>query len=617
MEFYEKKVKYFKFFEDIKVMEIDHEMNRLAVIFYGKESLIHIFDTTPYLNYSPVLEKEEPAMKGEKANKKKKTKVDNKDDETKKNKDGSSLSPAELQSMFHQLHINNNDECGKTIITQNQEYIIFNHISSQKGNGDTLFSQKKEFKVEHVAEVMYEAVYKSRKVKLDLYKPNVRPRLLSVITSPSNVIIGTKWFTYNGDSANGHGLENKIKPKHLLSVNEDGNAIIYHLQFSNPIAETLVDLNRLQSNPFQGYPEQWKSCGNIFTGKPIRDYYIESKPKRLYTLHVDNFILVWVISYVNNKLTFMANYTINLTNNISINKILVDKCDNFIYTFHNNNFKIFKVMNKPPFPIIYSCNLDEICGKFVEKTVEQTKSKGKNISKISNGNLSTKSNLNFITEGEDYEICYNDLIDRSQSYKMLDINFFNNMQKPEFTLLEEYILIPHFLADCKTYVLLKFKNKTFVSKILKEEDFFKQCILGKIKSEILIDSVKVSNQPIKFGYSPSFAYEQEKINIDEIINIDDILSNYYQPIILMYEGIVNIINLHSNQIQATYSFKNKKIINPEFALVLWTHNNTILISSIKIHLNLIKFCKRLNSKNHLKFLIPLNAEKIDEFYKLK
>lgn len=53
MEFYEKTVNYFKFFEDIKLLEPDHTNNKLAIVFYGKENMIHIFDLRPYTQYKP------------------------------------------------------------------------------------------------------------------------------------------------------------------------------------------------------------------------------------------------------------------------------------------------------------------------------------------------------------------------------------------------------------------------------------------------------------------------------------------------------------------------------------------------------------------------------------
>jgi len=53
MEYYEKIVNYFKFFEDIKLFETDDINNKIAVVFYGKENMIHIFDLRPYTQYFP------------------------------------------------------------------------------------------------------------------------------------------------------------------------------------------------------------------------------------------------------------------------------------------------------------------------------------------------------------------------------------------------------------------------------------------------------------------------------------------------------------------------------------------------------------------------------------
>jgi hypothetical protein len=63
MEYFEKIVNYFKFFEDIKLFETDDINNKIAVVFYGKENMIHIFDLRPYIEYfpfHPVFEEKSP-----------------------------------------------------------------------------------------------------------------------------------------------------------------------------------------------------------------------------------------------------------------------------------------------------------------------------------------------------------------------------------------------------------------------------------------------------------------------------------------------------------------------------------------------------------------------------
>lgn len=56
MKIYEKKIKFFNFFEDVKLIEVDHDYNKLAIVFSGKENMIHIFDSTGYLDYLPIIE---------------------------------------------------------------------------------------------------------------------------------------------------------------------------------------------------------------------------------------------------------------------------------------------------------------------------------------------------------------------------------------------------------------------------------------------------------------------------------------------------------------------------------------------------------------------------------
>lgn len=53
MEYFEKTVNYFKYFDDIKLFENDNINNKIAIVFYGKENMIHIFDLKPYTQYLP------------------------------------------------------------------------------------------------------------------------------------------------------------------------------------------------------------------------------------------------------------------------------------------------------------------------------------------------------------------------------------------------------------------------------------------------------------------------------------------------------------------------------------------------------------------------------------
>ncbi len=54
MEFYEKTVNYFKFFADVKLIEPDYMNSKIAIVFYGKENLIHIFDMDTFTQYYPL-----------------------------------------------------------------------------------------------------------------------------------------------------------------------------------------------------------------------------------------------------------------------------------------------------------------------------------------------------------------------------------------------------------------------------------------------------------------------------------------------------------------------------------------------------------------------------------
>ena len=53
MKYYTKSVQYYRYFEDAKLIEIDDDNKKMAIVLNGKEEIIDIFDGGPYIDYNP------------------------------------------------------------------------------------------------------------------------------------------------------------------------------------------------------------------------------------------------------------------------------------------------------------------------------------------------------------------------------------------------------------------------------------------------------------------------------------------------------------------------------------------------------------------------------------
>ena len=53
MKYSTKSAQYYKYFEDAKIIEMDNDNKKLALVLNGKDDVIDIFDSAPYVNYNP------------------------------------------------------------------------------------------------------------------------------------------------------------------------------------------------------------------------------------------------------------------------------------------------------------------------------------------------------------------------------------------------------------------------------------------------------------------------------------------------------------------------------------------------------------------------------------
>ena len=596
MKIFKKNVKYFKFFEDIKIIEDDSDNNRLGIVFYGKENNIYIFDSNPYINYFPITEKKEDKI-FENSNSKNEKTIEN----------NNSLKISEiskinlennLNEIFLKIQLNFNDysinkQNPKIIDEQGQHCIIFNnefnnkYINKNKKKKEEIFFQISRFSITYIPEEKRE-----KKILLSFKKPKIKNKLLSVITINSNSILGIKWFNFKGN--------NKENPnsKLLLSITEEGLITIYKLSNINMNNKTTIDtfdITSFQGQPFQNFIENWTLIGNNIITIPIIDYYllstsyIEEKREfiKLYTLHINNGIYFWAITYENNKINFIPSFSLVFEENFKIEHILIDKKELYLICFNKNGIEIYQMSQIPPFNILYKFYYEDF--------------KNENCTSV------------YLDSELDTSLINNDgklFIDDTKD--LFDLG------KPKFICLEKKILFQVYNSINSHYELLCF-NLEGLFQVFNNLNFFKSCALGNDKT--LIKKIYENKINFSFCISPSLYYNISTIgsnnflkiknikkenlieNLFQVINIQTNINNFFFkiPVFSEFEKIKDKIALN---------FIEKENENYK-CILLWMNNNTILFTSEKYLFTLIKFCKETQQLG-----IPLNENLILKFFDL-
>ena len=596
MKIFKKNVKYFKFFEDVKIIEDDSDNNRLGIVFYGKENNIYIFDSNPYINYFPITENKEDKI-FENSNSKNEKTIEN----------NNSLKISEiskinlennLNEIFLKIQLNFNDyslnkQNPKIIDEQGQHCIIFNnefnnkYINKNKKKKEEIFFQISRFSITYIPEEKRE-----KKILLSFKKPKIKNKLLSVITINSNSILGIKWFNFKGN--------NKENPnsKLLLSITEEGLITIYKLSNINMNNKTTIDtfdITSFQGQPFQNFIENWTLIGNNIITIPIIDYYllstsyIEEKREfiKLYTLHINNGIYFWAITYENNKINFIPSFSLVFEENFKIEHILIDKKELYLICFNKNGIEIYQMSQIPPFNILYKFYYEDF--------------KNENCTSV------------YLDSELDTSLINNDgklFIDDTKD--LFDLG------KPKFICLEKKILFQVYNSINSHYELLCF-NLEGLFQVFNNLNFFKSCALGNDKT--LIKKIYENKINFSFCISPSLYYnistfgsnnflkikniKKENLieNLFQVINIQTNINNFFFkiPVFSEFEKIKDKIALN---------FIEKENENYK-CILLWMNNNTILFTSEKYLFTLIKFCKETQQLG-----IPLNENLILKFFDL-
>ena len=417
MKYETKSAQYYKYFEDAKLIEIDDDNKKLAIVLNGKEEIINIFDAGPYVDYNPYENyiKEIKAQSYE-DNQNKKYGILQIQEES---------NYLDINEIFQEIknykrdyheninQINNNNEHnnininsynklnldsskkklveGKNLFIHNKDQINKNKndssalsrmISKFNENNLDKIEQKNEKKLikkykflsKSKFQIYYLSPYESIKnVKLNVKKPKIKHKLLSVINLVNDSTIGIKWFYFNTikkESKKQSELEKYIqKSKLLLVAGQEGFIGIYQLINYQPFNHIRVNLtlSGLQSQPFSNFKERYNLAASLKIFNPIIDYNLLDKPLtasnqteiRLITLHINNTFTFWKIVNENNQIKLSIIYNFQLSNFVCEN-FLMDSNEEYLICFNKKGIIIlFSKYQTFPYPIIYRYTYNE------------------------------------------------------------------------------------------------------------------------------------------------------------------------------------------------------------------------------------------------------------------
>ena len=412
MKYSTKSAQYYNYFEDAKILEIDNENKKLAVVLNGKDDIINIFDASPYINYNhfEYYTKEEQIKSEE--NKKKKGIIQI--EEQRNNLDVNQIFE-EIKNYKNNISQNSNQNnsniylSSSTYSNSNHQLILgqnllgYDNLKNQRPKRETsTFSRMLSvFNKENKEHQLEKDNNKAKKRKYDLLfvskfniyynspsnfadksfisikKPKIKHRLLSVIQLTNDSVLGIKWFSLNdigGDINLMRNLSEKdryfARSKMILVISQEGCASVYKLVDYNPYQVTRVNLyiNALQSQPFLNFKEQYTNVASVNISNPILDFNLlnqslEDNDKnyvRLVTLHINNSFTFWYIINKNGKFELRIQFNFTLTD-FTCENFLIDSREEYLICFNKTGLNIYLAKGQNfPYPIVYRYSFNDI-----------------------------------------------------------------------------------------------------------------------------------------------------------------------------------------------------------------------------------------------------------------
>ena len=356
MKYSTKSAQYYSYFEDAKILEIDNENKKLAIVLNGKDDIINIFDASPYVNYNPFEYISKQHEIENELNKKKIGIVQI--EEQGKNLDvnqifeeiqnyKSNYSQNSNKNNSNQIMYNQNS--GNNIQKNKREASTFNRMLSVMNKEKKDNKKEKEKNIKNIKR--YDSLSISKfiiyyispqnyieKANICFKKPKITHRLLSVIELIKDSVLGIRWFSFNNFDykKNIRNMSEKeiyfLRSKLILVVSQEGCISVYKLIDYSPFQNTRVSLKmkNLQSQPFHDFRERYAVAASVNISNPVLDFNLLDKSLlndeykdtlRLVTLHINNSFTFWYIVNQKNKIELRIQYNFTLPD---------FQCENFL-----------------------------------------------------------------------------------------------------------------------------------------------------------------------------------------------------------------------------------------------------------------------------------------------
>ena len=409
MKYSTKSAQYYNYFEDAKILEIDNENKKLAVVLNGKDDIINIFDASPYINYNHFkkITKEEQIQN--EINKKKKGIVQI--EEHRNNLDVNQIF-AEIKNYKNNISQNSNQNNSNKYLSSgvnsNQQLLsipnfsVFDNYTIQRSRREAstfsrMLSEINKENKEHQLEKennrgkkrRYELLFVSKfniyynspsnfveKSIISIKKPKIKHRLLSVIQLSNDSVLGIKWFSLNNitDIKLLRNLSEKdkyyIRSKMILVISQEGCVTVYKMVDYDcyQIIRVNLNINALQSQPFLNFKEQYCNVASVKLTNPILDFNLLNQTLnddnnnyvRLVTLHINNSFTFWYIINKNDKLELRIQFNFSLTDFICEN-FLIDSREEYLICFNKTGLNIYLAKGQNfPYPIVYRYTFNDI-----------------------------------------------------------------------------------------------------------------------------------------------------------------------------------------------------------------------------------------------------------------
>ena len=398
MKYSTKSAQYYRYFEDAKILEIDNENKKLAIVLNGKDDIINIFDASPYVNYNPFqfISKEIQIQK--ELNKKRKGIVQI--EEQGNNLDVNQIFE-EIKNYKNNISSNSNQTNSNQIMS-NQNYSAFNNNKNKNKKETSTFSRmlsvinkenkdnKKEKEKNDIIKKRYDLLFVSKfiiyyispqnlteKSNICLRKPKIYHRLLSVIELKNDSVLGLKWFSFN-DIDNKKKIRNIsekenyfLRSNYILVISQEGCVSIYKLIDYSPFQNTRVNLQikNLQSQPFNDFRERYVVVASVKLSNPVLDFNLLDKSLetneyidnlRLVTLHINNSFTFWYIINKNDKIELGIQFNFILTD-FKCENFLINSREEYLICFNKKGINIYLSKGQSfPYPLVYRYTFNDI-----------------------------------------------------------------------------------------------------------------------------------------------------------------------------------------------------------------------------------------------------------------